>query len=407
MNQSAPESGKYLIRQIFHDHLDEIRALSSLSDIQKSAAKMISVCKTAELGFNASICPNCGVQLHYASCNNRNCPCCQWPSQQGWVLQRENEIIPGIPYYHIILTIPHDLNPLIRMNEKLLLGKLFSCSSQAVIDLCRDRRFLGAVPGIVSVLHTWQQNLLPHYHIHMIVSGGGLNPLGQFISQNDPSRNRKKQPEFEGGFFLPMAALTKLFRGKMIYEVKKLWKKNLLTLPKSNIYKDPNGWADFCNRLYETEWVGKIVRTFNGNGNAIEYLARYTFRTAISNSRILAYDGKTVTFSVTDRDTGEKKPVVLPAMTFICRFLTHVLPKGFTRVRYSGYLSNACKTKRLQNIHRQRHLPAYAPSPLTGASKRTLFLAIWNTDISVCKCCGAHLIHFPRGQPFPFGHPLH
>jgi len=407
MNQSAPESGKYLIRQIFHDHLDEIRALSSLSDIQKSAAKMISVCKTAELGFNASICPNCGVQLHYASCNNRNCPCCQWPSQQGWVLQRENEIIPGIPYYHIILTIPHDLNPLIRMNEKLLLGKLFSCSSQAVIDLCRDRRFLGAVPGIVSVLHTWQQNLLPHYHIHMIVSGGGLNPLGQFISQNDPSRNRKKQPEFEGGFFLPMAALTKLFRGKMIDEVKKLWKKNLLSLPKSNIYKDPNGWADFCNRLYETEWVGKIVRTFNGNGNAIEYLARYTFRTAISNSRILAYDGKTVTFSVTDRDTGEKKPVVLPAMMFICRFLAHVLPKGFTRVRYSGYLSNACKTKRLQNIHRQRHLPAYAPSPLTGASKRTLFLAIWNTDISVCKCCGAHLIHFPRGQPFPFGHPLH
>ena len=406
MNQSAPESGKYLIRQIFHDHLDEIRALSSLSDIQKSAAKMISVCKTAELGFNASICPNCGVQLHYASCNNRNCPCCQWPSQQGWVLQRENEIIPGIPYYHIILTIPHDLNPLIRMNEKLLLGKLFSCSSQAVIDLCRDRRFLGAVPGIVSVLHTWQQNLLPHYHIHMIVSGGGLNPLGQFISQNDPSRNRKKQPEFEGGFFLPMAALTKLFRGKMIDEVKKLWKKNLLSLPKSNIYKDPNGWADFCNRLYETEWVGKIVRTFNGNGNAIEYLARYTFRTAISNSRILAYDGKTVTFSVTDRDTGEKKPVVLPAMMFICRFLAHVLPKGFTRVRYSGYLSNACKTKRLQNIHRQRHLPAYAPSPLTGASKRTLFLAIWNTDISVCKCCGAHLIHFPRGQPFPFGHPL-
>ena len=398
-NQSAPVSGKYLIRQIFHDHLDEIRNLSSLSDTQKSAATMISMCKTAELGFNASICPNCGIQLHYASCNNRNCPCCQWPSQQGWILQRENEVIPGIPYYHIILTVPHDLNPLIRMNAKLLLGKLFSCSSQAVIELCQDRRFLGAVPGIVSVLHTWQQNLLPHYHIHMIVSGGGMNPLGQFISRNDPSRNRKKQPVFEGGFFLPMAALTKLFRGKMMDAVKRLWKKNLLTLPKSNIYTDPNGWASFCDRLYETDWVGKIVRTFNGNGNAIEYLARYTFRTAISNSRIQAYDGKTVTFSVMNRDTGEKMPVVLSAMTFICRFLAHVLPKGFTRVRYSGYLSNARKTRRLQSIHRQRHLLAYAPSPLVGASKRDLFLAIWNTDISVCKCCGAHLFHLPRGQP--------
>ena len=399
MYQSAPDSGKYLIRQIFHDYRDEIGSSLLLSDTQKSAAMMISICKTAELGFNASICPNCGIQLHYASCNNRNCPCCQWPSQQGWVLQRENEVIPGIPYYHIILTVPHDLNHLIQLNEKLLLGKLFSCSSQAVIDLCKDRRFLGAVPGIVSVLHTWKQNLLPHYHIHMIVSGGGLNALGQFISQNDPSRNRKKQPEFEGGFFLPMAALTKLFRGKMMDAVKRLWRKNLLVLPKGNTYTDPNGWAAFCDGLYEMKWVGKIVKTFNGNGNAIEYLARYTFRTAISNSRIQAYDGKTVTFSVTNRDTGEKEPVSLPAMEFIRRFLSHVLPKGFTRVRYSGFLANARKTRRLQSIHRQRHLPAYMPSLLTRASKRDLFLTIWNTDISVCRCCGAQLFHLPRGQP--------
>ena len=399
MYQSAPDSGKYLIRQIFHDYRDEIGSSLFLSDTQKSAAMMISICKTAELGFNASICPNCGIQLHYASCNNRNCPCCQWPSQQGWILQRENEVIPGIPYYHIILTVPHDLNHLIQLNEKLLLGKLFSCSSQAVIDLCKDRRFLGAVPGIVSVLHTWKQNLLPHYHIHMIVSGGGLNALGQFISQNDPSRNRKKQPEFEGGFFLPMAALTKLFRGKMMDAVKRLWRKNLLVLPKGNTYTDPNCWAAFCDRLYEMKWVGKIVKTFNGNGNAIEYLARYTFRTAISNSRIQAYDGKTATFSVTNRNTGEKEPVSLPAMEFIRRFLSHVLPKGFTRVRYSGFLANARKTRRLQSIHRQRHLPAYMPSLLTRASKRDLFLTIWNTDISVCRCCGAQLIHLPRGQP--------
>jgi len=276
---------------------------------------------------------------------------------------------------------------------------LFSCSSQAVIDLCKDRHFLGAVPGIVSVLHTWKQNLLPHYHIHMIVSGGGLNPLGQFISQNDPSRNRKKQPEFEGGFFLPMAALTKLFRGKLMDAVKRLHGKNLLILPKANTYTDPNGWATFCDRLYEMKWVGKIVKTFNGNGNAIEYLARYTFRTAISNSRIQAYDGKVVTFSVTNRETGEKEPVSLPAIEFIRRFLSHVLPKGFTRVRYSGFLSNARKTRRLQSIHRQRHLPAYVRSPLTRASKRDLFLAIWDTDISVCRCCGAQLIHLPRGQP--------
>ena len=399
MYQSASDSEKYLIRRIFHDHRDEILAMPSLSETQRSAALLISMCKTEELGFNASFCPNCGIQLHYASCNNRNCPCCQWPSQQGWIAQRENEVIPDIPYYHVILTVPHDLNPLIRLNEKLLLGKLFSCSSQAVIDLSKDKHFLGAVPGIVSVLHTWRQDLLPHYHVHMIVSGGGLNPLGQFISQNDPSRNRKKKPEYEGGFFLPMSALAKLFRGKLMVAVKSLWKKNLLVLPKANIYTDPNGWAAFCEKLYTTKWVGNIVRTFNGNGNAIEYLARYTFRTAISNSRIMDYDGETVTFSVTNRDTRAKELVTLPAMEFIRRFLSHVLPKGFTRVRYSGFLSNARKTRKLQSIHRQRHLPAYMPSPLTGASKRELFLALWNTDISVCKCCGAQLIHLPRGQP--------
>lgn len=399
MNQSAPNSGKYLIRQIFQDYRDEIRTLPSLSDTQRSAALLISMCKTEEMGFNASFCPNCGIQLHYASCNNRNCPCCQWPSQQKWIAQRESEVIPEIPYYHIVLTVPHDLNPLFLMNEKLLLGKLFLCSSQAVIDLCKDKHFLGAVPGIVSVLHTWRQDLLPHYHIHMIVSGGGLNPLGQFISQNASPRNRKKTV-YDGGFFLPMAALTKLFRGKLMDAVKSLWKRNLLTLPKANIYTDPNGWNAFCEKLYTTKWVGHIVRTFNGKGNAIDYLARYTFRTAISNSRIQNYDGKTVSFFVTNRDTGEKELVSLPAMEFIRRFLTHVLPKGFTRVRYSGFLSNAWKTRKLKSIHRQLRLSTYVPSPLTGASMRDLFLTLWNTDISVCKCCGAHLIHLPRGQPF-------
>ena len=399
MNQSAPNSGKYLIRQIFQDYRDEIRTLPSLSDTQRSAALLISMCKTEEMGFNASFCPNCGIQLHYASCNNRNCPCCQWPSQQKWIAQRESEVIPEIPYYHIVLTVPHDLNPLFLMNEKLLLGKLFLCSSQAVIDLCKDKHFLGAVPGIVSVLHTWRQDLLPHYHIHMIVSGGGLNPLGQFISQNASPRNRKKTV-YDGGFFLPMAALTKLFRGKLMDAVKSLWKRNLLTLPKANIYTDPNGWNAFCEKLYTTKWVGHIVRTFNGKGNAIDYLARYTFRTAISNSRIQNYDGKTVSFSVTNRDTGEMELVSLPAMEFIRRFLTHVLPKGFTRVRYSGFLSNAWKTRKLKSIHRQLRLSTYVPSPLTGASMRDLFLTLWNTDISVCKCCGEHLIHLPRGQPF-------
>ena len=397
--EERPDRKDYPIRQIFHDHRQEILSRSCLTEEQRKAAMLIGMCKTEELGFSASYCPNCGMELHYVSCNNRNCPNCQFEVQQEWIRLRENEVIPGIPYYHITLTVPHELNPLIQLNGKLLLEKIFFCSSRAVIDLCRDRRFLGAVPGIISVLHTWKQDLLAHYHVHMIVSGGGLNPTGKFVTQNDPSRNRLKQPEFEGGFFLPMAALTNLFRGKMMDEVKQLRRKGLLRMPDSTAYTDPAGWDVFCNSLYEKKWIGKIVQTFNGNGNAIEYLARYTYRTAISNSRILSYDGETVTFSVKDRETGEKKPVRLPAMEFIRRFLLHVLPKGFSRVRYSGFLSNAGKKRNLKSIHIQRRLPPYMPSPLRKASKQKIFLEIWNVDISVCRHCGAKLIPLPRGQP--------
>ena len=180
---------KYPIRKIFHDNLPEIRNNPAFTSEQKKAAACIAMCKTPDLGFNASYCPQCDkLFVHYASCNNRNCPCCQNPSQQAWIAQRDNEVIPEIPYYHIILTVPHLLNDLIISNQKKLLGALFQSASQAVIDLCQDRKFLGAVPGIVAVLHTWSQRLLPHFHIHMIVSGGGLDSLGQFVSMLAESR---------------------------------------------------------------------------------------------------------------------------------------------------------------------------------------------------------------------------
>ena len=394
---------KYPIRKIFHDNLPEILNNPAFTPEQKKAAACIAMCKTPDLGFNASYCPQCDkLFVHYASCNNRNCPCCQNPSQQAWIAQRDNEVIPEIPYYHIILTVPHLLNDLIIANQKELLGALFQCSSQAVIDLCQDRKFLGAVPGIVAVLHTWSQRLLPHFHIHMIVSGGGLDALGQFISIPEKQSKRKKETKNPGDhFFLPMAALTNLFRGKMMDAVKRLVTSGNAQLPADNqeLYADPLKWKGLCDRLYAAKWVGKIVKTFNGNGNAIEYLARYTFKTAICNSRIVSYDGQTVTIRITDRDTQSKKDIQIAVRDFVCRFLTHVLPKGFTRVRYSGFLSNSRKTKSLTSIHRQRKLKEYSPSPLVGASKAAIFSVLFHADFSLCDCCGSQLIRFPRGRP--------
>lgn len=396
-------TGHYPIRQIFHDHLPVILGNTELTSEQKKAARCIANCKTSAMGFNASYCPECKtLKLHYASCNNRNCPCCQYPSQQAWIEQRKNEVIPDIPYYHIILTVPHLLNDLIIANQRLLLKALFQSSSQAILEMCEDMRFLGATPGVISVLHTWSQELRPHFHIHMIVSGGGLNSLGQFISVTDRHNwSKREDRQRPNDFFLPLSALTKLFRGKMMDAVKKLMAKHRLSIPATNQeqYLDPVQWSSLCDKLYDTDWVGKIVKTFNGNGNAVEYLARYTFKTAISNGRIVNYDGTTVTIRTTNRETREPKDVALPVMIFIRRFLSHVLPSGFTRVRYSGFLSNSCKTKRLSSIHRQRKLKEYNPSPLAGASKITLVKVLFHKDFSCCPSCGATLIQLPRGRP--------
>jgi hypothetical protein len=298
--------------------------------------------------------------------------------------------------------VPHLLNDLIIANQKELLGALFQCASRAVIDLCQDRKFLGAVPGIVAVLHTWSQQLHPHFHIHMIVSGGGLNALGQFVSLPEKQSKRKKDPGHTGDcFFLPMSALTNLFRGKMMDAVKRLMASGNIRFPKADqdLYTDPLQWKGLCDKLYETKWVGKIVKTFNGNGNAIEYLARYTFKTAICNSRIVSYDGQTVTIRISDRENQSKKDVPMNVRDFIFRFLTHVLPGGFTRVRYSGFLSNSRKNKCLSSIRRQRKLKDYSPSPLVGACKSTIFRILFHTDFSLCSCCGNKLIRFPRDKP--------
>lgn len=399
----ASEAIEYPIRKIFSDHLPAILADNSITEEQKKAAVCISRCKTPALGFNASYCPECGkLYLHYASCNNRNCPCCQYPSQQAWVAQRSEEVIPDIPYYHIILTVPHILNDLILANQRVLLGELFRCSAQAVIDLSRDPRVLGAVPGIISVLHTWSQRLNPHFHIHMIVSGGGLNHMGQFIAlQEKRSHHKQKSSSSMNDFFLSMHALTALFRGKMMSSVKRLLESGKLIIPVKDEGRllDPFERQFFYSSLYETEWVGKIVKTFNGNGNAIEYLARYTFKTAISNGRISKYDGTSVTIRVTDREKQEKKEVTMPALEFVQRFLMHVLPRGFTRVRYFGFLSNAHRTQNLISIHRQRKLKEYKPSVLVGASKRKIFEELFHVDFRRCSHCGSLLIQLPRGRP--------
>ena len=398
----------YIIRTIFSEHPEcwDNKRGARLRPEQERAAWCIANCKTRNMnGFTAGVCPGCGyTMLHYKSCGNRNCPSCQLPMQLQWIEDRKKEVIPGQPYFHIILTFDHRLNPLFQYNQRVLVSLFHNCASSAIIEICRDPHYLGAVPGIISVLHSWTQELQPHWHLHCVVSGCGLTKENKFVSILDAGKRRKQdavsietasenqwdeiaeacvddddeKEDVEAGehvYFLPMAALTNLFRNKFMDGLRDLWKKKELVIPESHSeWIDFVIWSDFCRSVSTTKWIVKLVKAFHGKGktNAIEYLARYVFRTAISNSRITAYDGKFVTFRVRDNhNPGQHKECRLPVEEFIRRLLSHVLESRVTRVRYSGFLNCARRRKNLALIARLLNHPQ--------------MLKLWSDERSVNK----------------------
>ena len=360
----------------------------SLSKEQKKVAASIMRCKTGELGYNVSFCEDCGFpQIHAVSCNNRSCPCCQAPLEKKWELERNTELIKDISYFHVVFTVPHDLNTLIRANQKLLFNLLFRCVHKTLLELCADPRFMGAKPGIVTVLHTWGQKLNFHPHLHVCISGGGLTPAGQFVE------TRHK------GFFLPKAALASLFRGKYLCSLKAMYDRGLLDLSQTEALRDPAAWKTFINRLFGKEWIPFVKETFNGRGNAIRYLARYSFRTAIANSRITEVTDTHVSFRYKDyANGGKEKTLPVKGTDFIGMFLQHVLPKRFSRVRFSGYLANAKKSGNLKLIHRLRNT-VYNGNPYRKMKTADLIMTLYGKDICTCPECSGKMIRLPRGMP--------
>lgn len=380
----------YPVRAIFRQFYPEYAISHSVSSGQSKAAKCISECKTGSLGYNISICKDCGhIEIHACSCNNRNCPCCQSPQEQKWIMARNSELIEGCAYYHSIFTVPYELNDLIYQNQKLLYNLLFSCTSDTLLTLCRDKQYLGATPGIIMVLHTWGQQLNFHPHIHCCLSGGGLTKSGQFTES------------CHKGFLLPEGAVGKMFRGKFMEKLKSYYEKDLLSLCGACAkLRNRYNWKEFVNSLYEKKWLPFIKETFNGNGNAISYLARYAYRTAISNGRIYAVTEDRVTFKYKDyADHSTSKLKTITGSEFIGLFLQHILPKEFSRVRFSGFLSNCCKTRRLKLIHKLRNT-VFIPNPVKGKSMAELMLLLYGRDICTCTQCEGHMIQFPRGKPF-------
>ena len=382
----------FKIQKIWQDsYEDYCHAGHFQSDEHKKASRSILACKSGRLGINVSECTECGhMEFHKNSCRNRNCPNCQAVLKEVWVDQRRAEVMDA-PYFHVVFTLPHELNPLMFCNQKLLYGLLHKCCAQTILELSADRKYLGAQPGIIQVLHTWNQELGYHVHMHCIISGAGLTPDRRIRSAS-------------AKFFIPVRVLRDKFKGKYLSLLDACYQKGELVFSSScSTLQDPCVWKAFKNSLYEKDWCPYIKETFNGFGNAIEYLGRYTHRVAISNNRILSVTETEVTFSARGKKPGDpKREITISHEEFICRFLMHVLPAGFQKIRYYGFLNNRMKSRNLKVIFRiqggQRFRKRYA-----GLSMAELLKAVWNIDLSICPECGcASMQQLGRSYaPFP------
>ncbi len=306
------------------------RYRASLTWAQLKVLNAIARCRTAALGGHRDQCARCGYQaISYNSCRNRHCPKCQTNTREKWLRAREQELLP-VSYFHLVFSVPHALVPLIWQNKKVLFKLLFEASSATLLEVAADPKRLGAEIGCLSILHTWGQTLQPHPHIHCVVPGGGLSAdHARWIS----SRSR---------FFLPVKVLSRVFRGKFVAGLKRAFRRKKLAfhgayLPLSN----EKAFAQFLRTLFRQDWVVYSKPPFGGPKHVLHYLARYTHRVAISNHRIVDVTDTHVAFRWKDYAHHNRRRVMsLTHEEFLRRFLQHVLPKGFPRIRYFGFLAN-------------------------------------------------------------------
>jgi hypothetical protein len=287
-------------------------------------------CRTAALGGHRDQCPRCGHQaISYNSCRNRHCPKCQGNARAKWLAARSAELLP-VPYFHVVFTLPHELSSLVLQNKRLLYDLLFRTSAATLLEVARTPKHLGADIGLLSVLHTWGQNLQHHPHVHCVVPGGGL--------ALDGSRWVAASPRF----FLPIRILSRVFRGKFIAGLKQLLSQNKLEFHGSlHELSHPERFQQFLRQLYTNEWVVYAKPPFGGAEHVLHYLARYTHRVAISNHRLVAFNDGRVSFRWKDYAHGGKQKVMTVSTDeFLRRFLIHVLPRNLVRIRHFGLFAN-------------------------------------------------------------------
>ncbi|GLC81769.1 IS91 family transposase [Lacrimispora brassicae] len=357
------------------------------SAVQSKTATSIMNCKTGAYGVNVDVCKDCGcIQVHYNSCRNRCCPMCQVLPKEKWMDLRREDVLDA-PYFHVVFTVPDELNPLIYSNQKLLYDALYHAASETLDELSMDSKHLGAKIGYICILHTWGSEMNYHPHIHTIVLGGGLDAKSHWKDKGD-------------SFFLPVQVISKIFRGKYMDELKDLWKNKKLEFHgSSEKYRNHYVFQELVNSCYAKEWIPHCKKTFNGAQSVIKYLGKYTHRIAISNHRIVSMDENTVTFSVKDyRNDGKWKTLTLPGIEFIRRFLMHVPPKRFVRIRHYGLLSSRNKGKNITLCRNLLGCQKYI-SVLRNMTGPEMLKDLWKVDVCLCKSCGGHVVPYQRILP--------
>lgn len=362
------------LADIFNLYGDSYIEQHRVSKEQHKAVNAIRNCRTAALGGNVQRCSNCGVELiSYNSCRNRHCPKCQALAKARWLAARQAELLP-VEYFHVVFTIPHDLNCLAGYNQEVIYNILFKAAWLTVKKLGYDPKRLGGLMGMLAALHTWGQNLSQHIHLHCIVPGGAL--------ANDKWISAKP------GFLFPVKVMSKMFRGLFIKLLRQAYENNKLKLQGSVAeLAHLEAFTALLNQLMQKDWCVYSKKPFNGAKGAVDYLAKYVYKTAISNNRILSCDNNSVTFNWRDySDHNKIKTMHLDSHEFIRRFLTHILPSGFIRIRQFGFLANACKAKNIQQIScLLRHEATILTKEKESANE--VMFRLTGIDISLCSKC--------------------
>jgi hypothetical protein len=379
-----PEKKTPEITDILYHHMDDYKAEYPLWPEHRKIVSDLLNCRTARLGGHIERCDTCGaVRITYHSCRNRHCPKCQHMPRERWLEKRKDEILPA-SYFHVVFTLPHELNTVILNNKKIMLNILFAAASKTLLTFGKNE--LNGDLGFLAILHSWDQKLNAHFHLHCLMAGGAV------------SKDKKQWMPVKNDYLFNQEALSRVFRGKFMEKLEQVRKTGAIKFTS-------RAYDDFRNMLYTKNWVVSVREPVKRPENVLEYLARYTHRVAIANSRIKKLENGMVSFSAKNRKKQRTEIITITAVEFIRRFLLHSLPRGFVRIRHYGFLANRNRNENLNAIRELMGFSVHFEKEV--ASIEEMMLQLTGVDITVCPCCTKGKMQFfaeiPKGRARPPG----